>query len=581
MFKSIQWKIIAIFLLLTVSVMIVVGTFLLQNISSYYHNDFAVTMSGQAFVPSVERLLSEAAASEQPVEKMSEVMTIYSVRMGIDSFRNYYILDGETAAVLGASDINTSKVTVTPNIILAMNALRGDTVDRSASYMDFALPITEGEDVRYIIYVIDTKEEMYDVMRNIFVNILWALLFGLILSAFLGFFLSRTIIAPISTLQFRAEAMAEGDFGHKIEVRSRDELGRLTMAFNEMAARLNATLRDIAAEKNKVETVLRSQNDAVVAFSSSGEIMHINPAAEKLLGEYAGLPFDAMFAKIGTDITLSRVLYLKEDATFWRDVEINKRNLKAFFAPFNIETMTGAGVVVVFQDITEHLRLDNSRREFVANVSHELRTPLTTIKSYTETIMDMTTDSAQTEFLKVIDNEADRMTRIVKDLLTLSQLDYSQKLNKTSFDLGALAQSVTKKLGIDAKNHRHNLQCICEGESLVFADKDRIEQVITNIISNAIKYTPDGGEINVKCTQKIAAAQLVVSDNGMGIPEVDLPRIFERFYRVDKARSRESGGTGLGLAIAKEIVELHGGKIKIESPKRKGTIVTIVLPLFS
>jgi two-component system sensor histidine kinase VicK len=253
------------------------------------------------------------------------------------------------------------------------------------------------------------------------------------------------------------------------------------------------------------------------------------------------------------------------------------------FAPYADEAEKNGGTVVVMQDITEQTKLDMARREFVANVSHELRTPITTIKSYAETILDMAQeDTPETNFIRVIEQEADRMTRIVTDLLTLSKLDNSAKtaMDKKVFNLSELVGSVVEKLKINANNLGLTLSYKQEGDtSAFFGDKDRMEQVITNIVSNAVKYTPSGGNVEVVCSAKYTEAVVCVSDNGIGIPEKDLPRIFERFYRVDKARSRESGGTGLGLAIAKELVEMHGGRINIKSREGKGTSVIISLPM--
>ena len=582
MFKSIQWKIIAIFLLLTVSVMIVVGTFLLQNISAYYYNDFNNSLDTQVFTEELVDEFDRVLAGENGVYESLERLKVYSVRMGIDSFRNYYILD-KSLNVLGGSSPLEGSFDATPNLVLALGGKKGNLADKNAEYMDYALPMNSGE---YIIYVTDTKEEVNEIINNMFVNIFWALLFGLMISLILGFFLSRTIISPISTLQHRSESMAEGDFSHKIEVRSRDEIGRLTIAFNEMAAKINSSLEEIQAEKNKVEAILLHMTDAVLAYDNSGELIHINPAGENLLGEHKNKSFDEFFDMLGANISLYRILYIDPEDSIERDLEYEGKNLKAFFAPFNTERSVTAGVVVVFQDITRRQMLDNARREFVANVSHELRTPLTTIKTYAETITDMgeeSVDPSALHFVNVIENEADRMTRLVKDLLTLSQLDSSKETvdRRKKFDLSQLVSSVTEKLSITAKNSGHRIKLDIKMSSPVcFGEPDAIEQVITNIISNSIKYTPAGGKIDISCYGDFSKAQIIVRDNGMGIPAADLPRIFERFYRVDKARSRQSGGTGLGLAIAKEIIERHEGTIEIESPGQKGTIVKITLPLY-
>ncbi len=581
MFKSIQWKIIAIFLLLTVSVMIVVGTFLLQNISAYYYNDFSDSLDTQVFSEDVIADFEAAIDSENGLDSCLELLKVYSVRMGIDSFRNYYILDS-SLNILGGSSSDTGTLDATSNLVLALDGKRGNITDENSKFMDYALPIGDGE---YIIYVTDSMQEVNEIITNMFINIFWAMLFGLLISLILGFFLSRTIISPISTLQHRSESMAEGDFTHKIEVRSRDEIGRLTIAFNEMAGKINTSLEEIQAEKNKVEAILLNMTDAVLAYDNTGALIHSNPAGDKLLGEDKDKSFDEFFDMLGANISLYRILYIDSTETVERDFEFRGKSLKAFFAPFNTERSATAGVVVVFQDITRRQMLDNARREFVANVSHELRTPLTTIKTYAETISDMgseNVDESVLHFIDVIENEADRMTRLVKDLLTLSQLDSSKVIERRKkFDLAQLVSSVAEKLSIGAKNTGHIMKTDINMSSPVcFGEPDAIEQVLTNIISNAIKYTPGGGKIDISCYGDFSKAYITVRDNGMGIPASDLPRIFERFYRVDKARSRQSGGTGLGLAIAKEIIDRHDGTIVIESPDQKGTIVKITLPLY-
>lgn len=583
MFKSIQWKIITIFLLLTLLVMIVVGTFLLQNISAYYHDDFATTLSAQAFTPLLRSELEAASRSDDPVGEITEIMNIYSIRMMIDSYRNYYVLSRDAARVLSSSDPEPIDVSITPNLISAMDGNVGSQIDRSASYMDYAYPITDRDGVRYIVYIVDSKDELYDIIRNIFINILWALVFGLLISAFLGLILSRTIIMPISNLQIRAEQLSEGEFGHRIEVKSRDEIGRLTMAFNDMASRIDRSLSDISAEKNKVEAILSQMTDGIVAFDQTGEMIHSNSAAKELSGIEDGITFTQFASALKFDLTLEQLNYLDRNRVVERQSEIGNRIIRVLFAPYADEAEKNGGTVVVMQDITEQTKLDMARREFVANVSHELRTPITTIKSYAETILDMADeDTPQTNFIRVIEQEADRMTRIVTDLLTLSKLDNSAKaaMDKKVFNLSELVGSVVDKLKINANNLGLTISFKKEGDtSNFFGDKDRMEQVITNIVSNAVKYTPSGGNVEVVCSAKYTEAVVRVTDNGIGIPEKDLPRIFERFYRVDKARSRESGGTGLGLAIAKELVEMHGGRIDIRSREGKGTSVIISLPM--
>ncbi|MDD6308029.1 MAG: ATP-binding protein [Clostridia bacterium] len=579
MFKSIQWKVLTIFIFLVVSVMVVVGTFLLDRISDYYHDEFRTQMEEAVFTDGFVNQLSNAAKEAAPLTDLRTILDAHAGRMGIDSYRSYYILNGQNGELLFALDGSTH-VEATQNLMTAMTGRLGNAVDRRSAVMDYACPVGNNT---YIIYISDSKEELYAIMENVFTIILWGLILGVALSIFLGLILSRTIIAPIASLKKRAEKIAAGDFDNKIAVRSRDEIGQLTVSFNTMAADLKRSLDDIVTEKNKVETILAYMTDGVMAFYRDGSVMHINPAAKEMLSPEEGENFDSLFARLEAGITINTLLYLEQEKAVEKNITIGERHIKAFFAKLTPRRGPADGIVVVLQDITEQTRMEKSRREFVANVSHELRTPLTNIKSYAETLLETEEkDSIGHNFLQVINSEADRMTRIVRDLLTLSQLDYGHNLQKAPFPLPALVREVVRKQSMAAEKAKQTLTFTDHAAHLppVNGDRDRIEQVLINIISNAMKYTPNGGSILVDCTARVSEAVITVTDTGIGIPKEDLPRIFERFYRVDKARSRKMGGTGLGLAIAREIVEAHGGRIIIESEKGKGTRVQIILPIY-
>lgn len=565
--------------------MIAVGTFLLNSVSSYYHKEFVTQMESMVFTSDFKKQLTSAANGENPVEELKNLIDVYSGRIGLDSYRSYTILGGDTGSVLYSSEGKTD-VDESQNLLTAMGGGVGNTVNRRARVMDYAYPIERAGGEGYIVYIADTKDELYGILGNIFKIIFWALFLGLIISAVLGLFMARTIIAPIRSLKNRAEKITGGDFEERLEIKSRDEIGDLTKTFNTMASELAATLSEIAKEKTKVETILRYMTDAVIAFYRDGSVMHINPAAEEMLpGAVNGdITFNKFFKDLGVDVKIKDLLYLEHIKTLERDMEYDGKSLKAHFAPVVAADGTADGVVVAIQDITEQQKLDIARKEFVANVSHELRTPLTTIKSYTETLRESAEEnSMEANFLSVIESEADRMTRLVKDLLTLSLLDYDKKaMTKARFDVNDLTKSIVQRLTVETS--RRNQTLTFEGDSSMqqlFADKDRIEQVITNIITNAIKYTPDGGKIAVTCKGVLKNAVITVTDTGVGIPKADIPRLFDRFYRVDKARSRKFGGTGLGLAIAKEITDAHGGEIKIESEQGKGTKVILKIPFYS
>lgn len=587
MFKSISLKIGAMFVLLTISVIILIGTFMTDTTDQYYHDEF-YKINSNVFTHEYVNTLRSALGTESDAQKIYDSVSAYFGQLGIDSFRNCYILDGKNGRTVGSFASNTElakSLELSPNIITALGGKVGSEVISAYSYMDYAVPLLADDEVKYIIYIKDSKEESNTVLRNVFTIIIQALLLGIAISLIFAILLSITIISPIKSLTQKSKRMASGDFDYTIDVKSPDEIGQLTETFNYMASELKTTMNAIQSEKEKVETIVQYMSDGVIAFDINGAIIHINPAAKLLLGiaDDASPTFEDLFST--TEINIAQILYFKHFQTAERVINRGGREISAYFAPFKTEEKSG-GIVVVLRDITEREKLDKSRKEFVANVSHELRTPLTTVKSYTETLQDSVSDGSFDKdmfnsFLTVINSETDRMTRLVKDLLLLSSLDHSMKdMPKDDFDIGVLTQSIVDKLTHSAREKKQTL--VYEPTNklpLIYGNSDRIEQVITNIITNAIKYTPQHGNILVSTMFMFGSVTIKVKDTGIGIPQKDLDHIFERFYRVDKARSREMGGTGLGLAIAKEIVEAHGGTISIKSTPGSGTEVMIKLPI--
>jgi len=579
LFKSMKWKLVAMFVLLIISVMMMVGTFLFKTVSGFYHSDFNNQMT-TAFQNEFVKQLQGSVSSDMPVSKIKDVLNAFSGTLGIDSFRNYYILNSFGDFVDGTDIEGGKSLEKSPNVIAAMTGKTGDKVSEGLPYMDFAYPVIGDKVVKYIVYIKQMNEELNGIIWKMLTIILQALGLGIIISILLGVFLSYTITTPISNLTKKAERIAAGDFEHTIEVKSKDELGELTNTFNYMANVLNDTLEEIASEKNKMETILQNMSDGVIAFSLEGNVIHINAAAKSMLGQNDTVEasFDNIFKERCADISMGDIIYLSTEKSHLRQIEIDGKYINAVFAPFYVEKDKIGGVTVVLHDVTQQQKLENARREFVANVSHELRTPLTTVKTYSETLLEGSEDKETTnQFLSVINSEADRMTRLVKDLLMLSRLDYGKSdWKKTRFSLDKLASEVVEKLRLEAetKGLEINYSSITDIPDF-FGDRDRIEQVIINIVSNAIKYTPNGGKIDIFSGHLYDHIYLKIKDTGLGIPKKDLPRIFERFYRVDKARSREHGGTGLGLAIAKEIATAHGGDINITSEYGKGTEVII------
>lgn len=351
---------------------------------------------------------------------------------------------------------------------------------------------------------------------------------------------------------------------------------------NDERAELKDKLNEVSSRKNQIETILLHMTDGIIAFNMQGEIILINPAAKKFLSispEDNG--FYDIFGKFNLDINMEKVIYLENWTSTEQRIQVDDRYVKVLFAPFKNEEDRPDGVIAVIQDITEHVKLDNMQKELVADVSHELKTPITSIMGYADTLLEGGYDEeTQTKFLNVIASESRRMARLVTDLLTLSRYDSNKKkTQKESFDLGELVKRCQEKLAIEIKKKGHKVDCFVTADvPLVYADKDDIERVVLNILSNSIKYTQNNGEIKIYVGFVYNDAYIKIFDNGIGIPEEDLSRIFERFYRVDKARTREMGGTGLGLSIAKEILDKNGGSIDIKSKVGEGTEVVIRVP---
>ena len=347
-------------------------------------------------------------------------------------------------------------------------------------------------------------------------------------------------------------------------------------------AELRDKLNEVSSRKNQIETILLHMTDGIIAFNMKGEIILINPAAKKFLSiSPEDNTFDDIFGKYKLDINMEKVIYLDSWTSTEQRIQVDDGYVKVLFAPFKNEDERPDGVIAVIQDITEHVKLDNMQKELVADVSHELKTPITSIMGYADTLLEGGYDEeTQNKFLNVIASESRRMARLVTDLLTLSRYDSNKKkTQKESFDLGELVKRCQEKLAIEIKKKGHTVNAFVTADvPPVYADKDDIERVVLNILTNSIKYTLDNGEIKIYVGFVYNDAYIKVFDNGIGIPEDDLSRIFERFYRVDKARTREMGGTGLGLSIAKEILDKNGGSIDIKSKVGEGTEVVIRIP---
>ena len=583
MLRSLHMKLVMIMVLLILSLMTVVGAFLINSVMAFYLEDFYTQMSNVFARESLTRDLTTATQGEEDgAQAILDILETYSGELGLNGYsRTLFILDGETGEYLAGNNDDAGKNLSYDSANLTHALATGEdssSPNMAADYMDVAITLDRGGS-SYVIYILDNKTTVNSLISQMFVLILESLVFGLVISILLSFLLSKTMIIPIQRLTEGAMRVAHGDFSRKIQVASRDEIGVLTDTFNDMAGQLQDTLRQVENERNKLDTLFLHMTDGVVAFSRNGEVIHSNPAAEEMLGRTitAEATYEELFGDL---LPLEQVLqapdYLEEER--WE----GERFLQLLLAPFDRDRQ--GGVLVVLHDVTQQRKTQDMQREFVANVSHELRTPLTNIRSYAETLSDSAGElppATEKKFLGVILNESDRMTHIVQDLLTLSRFDSGKdELHLVRFPFDVAVQDLYNAVYMEAQRHDHKMKLRLEPDlPAVVADRERVLQVMMNIVSNSIKYTPNGGHILVSAGREGDRVWMQVDDDGIGISPKDRPRIFERFYRVDKARSRQSGGTGLGLSIAKEIVDRHEGVLELVDREGPGLSMRMELKI--
>jgi len=578
--RSIRWRMVSIFVLLVVIVMMASGTLIVFQTRNYEEN-----LIEQDMIDVVNKI-SNSIDVEQPITEVEyELVSILTVNDFAMKDNRLFLLDSQGKIIKSKTSSALGDSVYTPSVMSVLSGSQLNEIGEleDGNSIELARGVYKNDQLEYIIYSVASTTIVQEKIQAMAFVILLAVMLGIVLSVLLAFLFSNFLTKPIYLLTLKAREMAKGELDNPIEVLSNDEIGELTYNFNSMAYSLNETLAEIASEKKKMETVITHMTDGILVFDNFGILMHKNPAAIRML-------------KLGNVITFRDVFKGKMDQDYQQllnDVEYETQKLSLTihenfysvdFAKYMDKDGTILGLICVIQDITEHKKLENMQKEFVANVSHELRTPLTTIKSYAETLLEGAVDDLETtnSFLGVINNESDRMTALVKDLLELSRIDNKKTvLEEAVIDLKKLVDKSVENYRIHAEKKHQGLSIYSESdEYIVMGDGNRIEQVLKNILSNAVKYSDEYADIVVKLSSDSRYHSIEVTDTGMGIPEDDLEHIFDRFYRVDKARSRAMGGTGLGLAIAKEIMELHNGQIRVESEMNRGTVFTLLFPLY-
>ncbi len=568
--SSIQTKIILIYLCTIIMIMLVSGTYIVYQTEN---RDFK---SMQECMENISRNTAKTGSYDIR-ESTSNITYSYEV----------YKLDKEGRVLQGSTPEIEIGEKVTSDVVIhvMVNQMpytseikHFSSLTNKEEYLEHARPTLDGS----IIYVRAKTTDISNNMLSIIKIIAVGLILAMVITAVCGFAFANMITAPIKALTANSKKLASGNTINRIPVEASDEIGELTQSFNYMASQLSATMEVVTSEKNKLEKIFEHMADGVMAFNQQGILIHVNSVCYEMLGtDKMGPNFEMIFERLGIDANFDRLLAGEHYESADEYVIINDKYLKMQFDAYLNAKGEADGLVVVIQDVTKQQKLDQMRKEFVANVSHELRTPLTTVKIYTETLIDGAIDDRENamHFLSVMDKEADRMTALVQDLLELSRIDNKQiQLKFVLLELQDIINEVVEAQHIHIINKGHSISVQYDESMsyLIRGDVFRIRQVLHNILSNAIKYTVEEGKITISMRKVGGKIEVCVQDTGMGIPESDLNRIFERFYRVDKARSRKLGGTGLGLSIAKELMLLHGGDISIQSKVGEGTIVKLI-----
>ncbi|MBR0575559.1 HAMP domain-containing protein [Proteiniclasticum sp. BAD-10] len=390
--------------------------------------------------------------------------------------------------------------------------------------------------------------------------------------------ISGYLLEPIMEMTFATERIANGEYTRRVTVRKEADLAKLGSNFNHMAERLENTFLDNQEKQNRLEAILKSMNSGVFAYDNNDQIIIFNPFCKELFGIYG----DVIGKNIYDIKELRELLFSMESQEGAMELRIDKpmvRDIRVKSAEIFGERVQRVGTVVVLEDITDLKKLEKMRSQFVANVSHELKTPLTSIKGFSETLKFVQDEKTRNKFLDIINEESERLTRLINDILTLSSIEQAKAAKPEFIDPVAETEKIYHLLTPRAEAKRIRLTMQGQEGLKAYCDRDNFKQLVLNLVDNAIKYTREEGSVNISLSQVKESLKIVVEDTGIGIPDKHLSRIFERFYRVDKARDRAMGGTGLGLAIVKHIVLGFGGTIDVESEVGKGTRFIIFMPI--
>ncbi|MFJ5759551.1 cell wall metabolism sensor histidine kinase WalK [Neobacillus sp. NPDC093182] len=591
-FRSIHVKFVIIYVLLILVAMQIIGVYFVRQLEETLRTNFQNSLKERVnlLAYNVVEEMEKKRTPEDPTLE-DEIRKILRDFESADIFE-VRVIEGESRKILGTSDPNQvvvgqrdTNLRITQSINLGED-LSSILIDRKGGHRIWVLstPIKSGNTVIGAIYLEAKIENVFTQMKTI--NRIFATGTGIALAitAILGILLAQTITRPIVDMRKQALAMAKGNFSRKVKVYGQDEIGTLAVTFNNLTKKLQEAQAMTEGERRKLSSVLSYMTDGVIATDRKGRVILINdPAAEMLNVSRETVLSQPIVSLLGLTDTNTFEDLLEEKESLILDYSTKKEPyiLRANFSVIQKETGFVNGLIAVLHDITDQEKIDAERREFVANVSHELRTPLTTMRSYLEALADgaWKDEDIAPNFLEVTRTETERMIRLVNDLLQLSKLDSTDyRLNKEWVNFVDFYDRIIDRFEMAKDQNVSFKRQLPTHAIFVEIDEDKMTQVLYNIISNALKYSPEGGQVTFSIKEEEEKIIVSVSDQGVGIPKENIGKIFDRFYRVDKARTRKLGGTGLGLAIAKEMVNVHGGMIWAVSEEGKGTEISFSLP---
>ncbi len=600
-FRSIHFKIPLLFIFLLLIALQLIATNFLRQLELQTINNFQEQVQLQVgyLKNTIQPILAQDTTEEAKEELIYQILQDYPAGNYIVETR---VVDAQ-GYILGTTDQSAQSLVGTKSTetdiqqtLLLNSSTNYEYTSDNIRYWKLVSPIEQANSNSQVLGALSIRtniESSYKQVQNIGIIFINASLVAIGITIVVTFLISQGITRPIEAMKHQTERIADGNYTGEVKIYGDDELGQLGQAINDLSTKVKEAQETTESERQRLDSVLRHMSDGVIATDRRGRVVIVNNAALDILNiqseNLIGKPIMDIL-KLDESWSFRNLLETQDENVMQIVEEDSGSVIQCEFSVIQRDSGFISGLVCVLTDITEQEKIDRERRNFVSNVSHELRTPLTSIRSYTEALVDGAWENPDIapNFLNVIETETNRMMRMITDLLNLSRMDENRLgLEKEFINMNALIEHIVDRFDmvLQSEPYRNKNYRILKDITLrdlwVEVDQDKMTQVIDNIINNAIKYSPDGGRIIVRLMETHNNLIVSISDEGLGISRKDIPHLFDRFYRVDKARSRQMGGSGLGLAIAKEVVQLHGGKIWVNSVEDKGSTFYISLPFMA